>query len=316
MKKLDLIIIGAQKSGTTSLNNYLRQHPDISGHSSLEFAYFADDDEYSKGYEHAANEYLDKKIAKVRIAKNVTISFREEALKRLKEHNPHAKIVLILREPVSRAYSEYTMAVMDGWMKRSFSEFHEILDHQNTTDPIYQCFIPNGFYASQIKLALKYFPEKNVRIFLFDDLKKDPIRICDHIFKWLNISSFSITPEVHNRSVQPRSMRLASLTHRFRKKNNPLKKALKALLPRPYFERFSNSVMKANASNASFPALSEELKVKLVDHYRPSIKELVELIKGSDPEMLVTFGKSNWLNSAMQSVQNVEADIRPTSEQH
>lgn len=295
MKNLDLVIIGAQKSGTTSLKNYLRQHPQIAGHNCLEFAYFGDDSEYAQGYEAVANEYLDKKVAPVYIAKNVAISLSEEPLRRLQKHNPAMKVVLVLREPASRSYSEYTMGVMDGWMKRDFSELNDILEEGNTRDPMYQCFIPNGFYVSQIQLILKYFPPENIRIFLFDDLKQVPDKICNNLFEWLGVDYFRITPEIHNKTVKPRSMKVASFTHRFRKQGNPVKMMLKALLPRHVFEHLRNAVLKANFSREAFPPLSPKLKRKLTEHYAPSIKELVDLIHRSAPESLIMFGASHWL---------------------
>ena len=103
MRKLDLVIVGAQKAGTTSLHQYLKSHPDISGHSVTEFTYFTDNNVHKDGFESAFKKYFDKQEYKRIVAKNVTINQQENSLIKLKEHNPKVKIIFMLREPVSRA---------------------------------------------------------------------------------------------------------------------------------------------------------------------------------------------------------------------
>ena len=96
------MIIGAQKAGTTSLKNYLGEHPQIVTHPHTECSFFASDDEYNEGFEKGFVRYFggEKDFQdKVIVGKNVTISFREFALKRLAQHNPNCKIVFILRNP-------------------------------------------------------------------------------------------------------------------------------------------------------------------------------------------------------------------------
>ena len=106
------------------------------------------------------------------IGKNVNISFHEKSLIRLKEHNPECKLTLIIREPVARAYSAYTMAVKDGWMHKDFNEIVTIIDKRNYQDIMYGHFVGHGFYAKQIEMVLKYFKPSDLKIFLYDDLKQ------------------------------------------------------------------------------------------------------------------------------------------------
>src|SRR5678809_829657 len=123
-RKIDLMIIGAQKAGTTSLQNYLNEHPEILGHPQIEFGYFKDDKTYENGYEKEfARHFTSGSVntAKAVIAKNTGMYDSDKALERLQQHNPDCKLVFIVREPVSRAYSSYSMEKFNGWLKRDFS---------------------------------------------------------------------------------------------------------------------------------------------------------------------------------------------------
>ena len=107
MVKVDLMIIGAQKAGTTSLKNYLGEHPQILTHGQIEMSYFVNDVEYKAGHATGIEPYFSEAatIGKCIVGKNVAISLHEEAVARLVKHNPDCKIVFVMREPVSRAYS-------------------------------------------------------------------------------------------------------------------------------------------------------------------------------------------------------------------
>src|SRR2546421_13021843 len=111
-RKIDLMIVGAQKSGTTSLKNYLGQHPEVVTHLETEFSYFFHESEYVKGpagmFRKNFLNALQGRSKKI-IAKSAGLYVDEAALERLKELNPHYKLVLLLRNPVQRAHPSYLM---------------------------------------------------------------------------------------------------------------------------------------------------------------------------------------------------------------
>lgn len=101
-KKIDLMIVGAIKAGTTSLKNYLNEHPEILGHFQIDLTYFTNDSEYEAGYEKAFKKYFTEGgITKTRrvIAKDASVHQYEKTIKRLYEHNPECYIVFIIRNP-------------------------------------------------------------------------------------------------------------------------------------------------------------------------------------------------------------------------
>ena len=195
---IHLMIVGAQKAGTTSLHNYLKSHPRVLGHRSKEFSFFADESEFNHGFEWAFSRYYDVKDHDLVVAKNVTLSVHEEGLTRLRKHNPEAKIVFIMREPVNRAYSSYSMGVKDGWMTRSFDDIIKPLMGEDDQDVMFRFFVQHGQYAQQIRTMLRYFPKQNIKLYLFEDLKENPQDVCDDIYSWLGIPSAIIEQEKFN----------------------------------------------------------------------------------------------------------------------
>ena len=128
-RKIDLFIVGAQKAGTSSLKNYLSEHPEVSTHLPQEFSYFYDDNEFEKGEEFALGKYYnDKADFKVRIAKHAHLYSSEKAIKRLHEHNPDCKIIFILRNPVERTFSSYQMEKLYNRVDFTFEELVSSLD--------------------------------------------------------------------------------------------------------------------------------------------------------------------------------------------
>src|SRR5690606_13933573 len=113
IQKINLAIVGFQKCATTSIKNYLMEHPEIVGHVQKEMTYFSIEDEYKGGLKEAFKRYYPSISAstkyKLLLAKHATLIRHEESIKRLHEHNSEAKIIVCLRDPVARAFSSYLM---------------------------------------------------------------------------------------------------------------------------------------------------------------------------------------------------------------
>jgi hypothetical protein len=277
MTQIDLMIVGAQKAGTTSLKNYLSEHPEINAHIQTEFSFFIKDEEYNKGFDYAYDSQFQKKAtANKLIAKNVAMSLSDEGLQRLQEHNPNVKIVFIMREPVERAYSSYTMAVKDGWMKRDFNEVLACIKNKNYDDQLYRFFIKHSYYPEQIERILKYFPASNVLYLRFEDLKENPIKVCEKVFNFLGIRS-EFKPHVdikHNVTKTIKYKGIQKITTKLRNENNLFKKIAKTVLPYKVFNGLSQYIVKANESEKEFPPLAVETKEFLYQHFQSSNKKL------------------------------------------
>ena len=107
MKKVNLLVIGTQKAGTTSLYEYIRQHPDIYFSDVKEVTYFVEDALYSKGEDYYHSFFTKIENEKIIASSYVHMLPCKKCPGRVKEYNPDMKFIVMLREPVSRAYSAY-----------------------------------------------------------------------------------------------------------------------------------------------------------------------------------------------------------------
>lgn len=279
------MIIGAQKAGTTSLKNYLGEHPQIITHPHTECSLFASDEEFKEGYEkgfhrYFGNEknYADKKI----VGKNVTISFREFALKRLAEHNPSCSIVFILRNPTKRAYSAYQMAVRGGWMKEPFDYAKEAIkkNEQKEYDKFYRFMIDLGIYANQIETLLKYFPKEQIDFILYEEFKKNPIEVCSQIFNRLNIDSKfkPQTNKIHNLGGAQRSKYFGKVLKTLSQSDSTIKKMVRNLMPEKSFVSVAQKIKGLNAKKEEYAPPSPETVELLNEFYRPHIEKCSKII--------------------------------------
>lgn len=271
MRKIDVMIIGAQKAGTTYLKNILSRHTEISTHIQTEFSYFRDEKEYEKDYTTLYRKSFrkHKSKAKIILAKNAGIYDSRKAIERLQKHNPDCKIIFLMREPVSRAVSSYNMEVFNGWLQTDFEELRTIIENNKQDDVLYQLFINLGLYIKHIRVLKEYFPEENIKYFLFENLQNNPQEIYYETCQWLKIDS-NKRPELkteRNASRKARSQFYATILNKLRKKNNPFKKAAKTVLPYSIFTRIGNFLIKSNKSNKLPEPVSKDMKLFLYKYF-------------------------------------------------
>jgi LPS sulfotransferase NodH len=288
MKQIDLMIIGAQKAGTTSLKNYLGEHPALSTHPQIEFSFFRDDTEYGEGYETAFKKYFPKGTDQKVVAKNAGMYYEMDSIIRLKEHNPDCKIVFLLREPVARLVSAYKMEKYNGWLKHSMSEFVNVAQADDQEHLIYRLFIRLGLYSLSMKEITEHFSIDQIRLIDYNELKQNPNGVCQDLFEWLGVdASFSPdTDKKHNESKAAKSKTYSSIIQSLRSEGNLLKKTAKKVLPQKTFAKLGNKIIESNKSDKTIDVgLSDEQKSLLSSYYQRSLNELEELYG---------FDTSNW----------------------
>lgn len=276
MPKIDLMIVGAQKAGTTALKEFLGEHPQISTHHQVEFDYFVSPEKY-KSFDECFNTCYSSN-SKFVVAKNASLYHNENGIKRLYEHNPKCKLVFIVREPISRALSSYNMAKFSGWFKGDYEDFMNVIDNNIYNDSIYRVFLNLGLYDKHYQIITKYFNKKNVFIYLYDNFKEAPLTICSDIFKQNDLDS-SFRPQVnkkHNVTRMQKSKIIGILIGQLQKDNNLLKRAIKKLIPYKYFTFFGDSLIKFNKSKTVAPDFPEYLNNYLKEYYKKSISSFEE----------------------------------------
>lgn len=283
--RIKLMIVGAQKSGTSSLLRYLAQHPDIYTHPQPELTYFLQDHEYEKGYGRAYAKYFSKcPPEKTLIAKNVMVMCSEDRMKRIHEHNPDIHLVILLREPVSRAYSAYWWARRRGWENiKTFEAALEAEENRLNEDWFKwrQCaYRLNSTYAMHIDAIISMFGVKQVHCILTDELKVDAGKVCQRLFELIGISS-EFEPSVvkrHNQAEMPRSESFSFLFTQFLASRNPLRRAIRKLVPDSAAYRIRKAFLDINSKPFSPPPINPQTQQSLSAFFEPYNIQLAQLI--------------------------------------
>lgn len=172
-------IIGAQKAGTSALHAYLTQHPQLLLSSKKELHFF---DRDTINWEKPSYDQL-----KVEMSRAVRHSWGEatpiymywpNSIERLRDYDPEAKLIVLLRHPVFRAHSHWRMEVFRNAETLSFSDAiregrKRVKNTENQAHRIFS-YVERGLYAEQIRRLLDNFPRHQIHIETTDRLWLEP----------------------------------------------------------------------------------------------------------------------------------------------
>ena len=291
------MIVGTQKSGTSSLLRYLAQHPDIETHAQPEMTFFLQEREYTRGYEWAFTKYFDgcsqdnqqKGITPqsgehTLIAKNVMVMHSPEIMQRIYEHNPVIQLVVLLREPVARAYSAYWWARRRGW--ETIKTFEEALAAEETRlkeswFKWRQCaYRYNSTYYPHVKNLIEQFGASQVHCILTETLNADAQTVCQQLFHHLCIrTDFApVIEQRHNQAAMPRSERFSFLFTRFMASHNPLRRAIRKFVPDATAYKLRKAVLNWNDKPFTPPPMDAQTREELVAYFKPFNQQLEQLL--------------------------------------
>jgi hypothetical protein len=197
MAKVDFFIAGVQKSGTTALDRYLRQHASIRMAKRKELHFFDDEavdwtaPDYSRL--HQAFDW-NAPSGIVRGEATPIYTYWPNALDRLKQYNPSAKIIVGLRHPAFRAYSHWRMEAKRGADNVPFAEAIRAGRQRVAASPggAHRVFsyVERGYYFSQMDRLVGLFSRPQVLFFRTDRLWENPNGILRQVQDLLGIPAF------------------------------------------------------------------------------------------------------------------------------
>jgi len=304
MKKPNFFIVGAAKAGTTSIFNYLNNHPDVYMSPIKEPHYFSKDiscEDFSEEYKkkvcfdikaylskpqlekkHIAfvdniNDYLElfREVYNEKVIGEISNGylFSKVASKEIFEFNPKAKILIILRNPVERAFSHWLMDLRGGLnLEKDFLKAIEKDYNQKEKGwGKSHLYIELGLYYEQIKRYLDTFPKEQVKIMFFDDLKKDSKKFMNEIFEYLDLNPIELdTNKRYNKAQLPKNRLIYNLA-----KNIYSYELVKKLIPGFISKKIKNKLM----TDKDLPKLTERERKILYDKYfKEDIDKLERLI--------------------------------------
>ena len=190
----NFMIVGAQKAGTTSLYYYLNQHDDVFMPTPKELHFFDTRESITK---NAFDRYLKKfKTRDSYLAKGEATPiymFYPQSLEKIKAVLPQLKIIIIVRDPVRRAYSHYWYEVSRGWENKSFLE---AINRDPDDSDLYlrhHSYVERSRYSGQLERAFEVFGRENVLVIKFEELVKSPVTVTNSVLTFINTSLKPLT---------------------------------------------------------------------------------------------------------------------------
>ena len=203
----DFVVIGSTKSGTTSLHYYLIQHPRIISERNVHFFEYMQTNSIEWYRAHFPTKAY-KNFKKLTVGEQTaTYLFHPLIPKRIHTTIPNAKFIVVLRNPVDRAYSNYTHQVREGIEKRTFeeaikSELKRIeicknnseykINHDDFSNHVIFSYLRHGIYVDFIKAWMEFFTKEQFLILPTYDLNNNRAKFLKQVFDYLNVQNFEI----------------------------------------------------------------------------------------------------------------------------
>lgn len=288
----DFFVIGAGRSGTTSLHRYLSQHPqlflgpknpsyfyacDLAG-TPLEGSpealppYFVRDAEkYRNLFAEAPAGILTGDVSPVYLASTRVAG-------RIARHNPDAKLIALLRNPVDRVFSRYVARHRDG-LERT-PTFEELVERELRVpilcDDAHASYLPGGMTSHFLQTYFDVFPRENIAIYFYEDFAADTAGIMGRICRFLGVADdfpFDVS-KIHNRGGgRIKNRGVAKLWAA----SETLRRGLRPLLPK----KFRDGAFRQVTAQTERVSLRPETRDRLIGVYSEDIGRL-EKMTGRD----------------------------------
>ena len=304
MKKPNFFVIGAVKAGTTSLYHYLDQHLDVYMSPIKEPHYFSKDircDDFSSTNKNKLRcpdmkKYLAHSVLKkmhiahidnygdylglFRDVKNERaigeISngyfYSKSAAKEIHKEIPNAKIIAVLRDPIKRAFSQWIMNIREGRAEKNTFVDSVLFDYDLEKKGWMQSslYIENGLYFEMLQRYFEVFPRENIKIMIFEDMKKDPKSFYEEILSFLQLepeSNIDLNQKFNEAGIG-RNKVVNIITQ-----NNILR-----FVARNFPPNIKEKLKKILYTKRGLPKLTEDDRARLISFFENDIKNLEHLI--------------------------------------
>lgn len=228
--KPKLVIVGAQKAGTTTLFDVLAQHPRIIAPHLKEISFFSDDEAYAKGMEGYWSRFPRKSLLsgyRITFEASPMYLFHPLAAERIARHLPKALCLAVLRDPVERAYSAWNM----------YHQFRNKARHAYLYDPRTfeeavademagkkerraRMYLQRSLYAPQLERYLVHVGSDRLMVKGFGQLKRDAHGLLAEVLAYLSLDPFpkehpALLARSNERTYPPVNSELKALLRRF-----------------------------------------------------------------------------------------------------
>lgn len=293
------IVVGAAKCGTTSLYNYLQQHPEIYVSTPKEPEFFSL--HYEKGIDFYEESFFSgiRNLHKAAGEMSVNYITFPHIAERIYKYNRNMKIVMMFRNPVERAFSAYLMRkyvtaaeslsfeeAIDSSQNCENLEFFlekgiEIIKEHSRggiskKDNTIRSYLRQGEYARHIKVYKTYFPHENMHYILLEDLRDNFAETLKQLFIFLGVSEDT---QIQDREKQNefRKANIFTLKKIIGKYNwtNTINR-IKVFLPKKIYSYMKRVLIKERTIDK--PEMNSETRKRLIEYYKPWNRQLEAIL--------------------------------------
>lgn len=280
----EFFVVGAQKSGTTSLHHYLMEHPDICLPEQKETKFFVDDSLYEKGLGFYQQQFFsdcsDKKIIG---EVDPDYMYFKTGAERIKLHIKNPKFIFVFRNPAERAFSHYVMTFRRGLELNSFEQAIKIEAEriaQSYENDFHYSYIKRGYYFKQVSRFLEHWDISNMHFVLSDDLINNPAETVKKCFEFLGVNDDFVPEKIGKKFHQATVPKNLALTVLFRNKDAypVVRRIARFFMPSLAWRNWLRGKLVLWNKKPSDMALSSETRNQLIDLYREENSKLSTLI--------------------------------------
>jgi hypothetical protein len=209
----------------------------------------------------------------------------EEAPQRIEKHFPNVNLIVCLRNPIDRAYSNY------WWTKRNFNKDVDLDE-----------YLEEGFYHRHLVRWFNLFGREKIHVILFDDIKDRPEKVVHDLYGFLGVASGFVPPSLHRRVNPAAQARFEFLTYAFKLRRILEKLGLGSLIDLLKKFNLYNQIQQfyvvVNRKETTYPPLNPDERERLSRAFEKDIEKLEELLgrdlsswKNRSPMKLGLLGK-------------------------
>ena len=292
----NIYFIGAQKCGTSTLYNWLRQDKRFSFPKNKETHYFSSN--YNYGSKWYISQFYNKNYT-FRCEIDPSYIFYPDSIKKIYEVNKYSKIIIVLRQPLERAYSHFLMSKHRCIENLSFinsleNEKNRILNDKSDYSLLNYSYLSRSTYSKQIEIIFKYFDDKNCLFIKYEDifLNHDNNKFITTIYNFIGLeekkdldisSKINLAKTYKNKNIQ-------KLLYE--------ENLLRTILNRMIFSRNIRYKIKLFIDKLNNNIISHSEKVKTYNDILSSLPEEYILWNNEEVEKtqkLINLDLSNWI---------------------
>ncbi|MEP6937387.1 MAG: sulfotransferase domain-containing protein [Chthoniobacterales bacterium] len=192
-EKLDFILAGAQKAGTTALHYFLEKHPNIALSDDQELHFFDNENRFAQTVDYAELHRHFRVTHRTRVSGECTPTYTywKPALERIWNYNREIKLIILLRNPAERAFSHWNMQRERGFDPLDFlpalqAEPQRLAEAAPLQSRRFS-YLDRGFYSEQLERVNRFFPKQQVLVLKYETFRDEQQKSLATVLEFLGV---------------------------------------------------------------------------------------------------------------------------------